>query len=276
MRGDWCDVANVCHRGSKEAAVTPEESADQTPGLTLTNAAAQLLDDHLDATRNRVLQEILRVNKQEGHPGRIRAADVDEAIRRLSVADARMHYLGVLRRANRAIAFILVNLAVVGLVTWFLSLQQEGGSWTGIPLGIAMGATFVILSEFISQVLKRRRSRAAAYSGVFLQHMTQLEIDARNFVAREAGMDAAQGSLALVFDTLVDRKIWSSEDVNNFRLLLRLRNSIVHEQKLTLPEEALGEALQQVERLRDVIPKWPRIPTPKRRREASSPMTIKE
>ncbi|WP_281901120.1 hypothetical protein [Micromonospora humidisoli] len=256
--------------------MTPEESADQTPGLTLTNAAAQLLDDHLDATRNRVLQEILRVNKQEGHPGRIRAADVDEAIRRLSVADARMHYLGVLRRANRAIAFILVNLAVVGLVTWFLSLQQEGGSWTGIPLGIAMGATFVILSEFISQVLKRRRSRAAAYSGVFLQHMTQLEIDARNFVAREAGMDAAQGSLALVFDTLVDRKIWSSEDVNNFRLLLRLRNSIVHEQKLTLPEEALGEALQQVERLRDVIPKWPRIPTPKRRREASSPMTIKE
>ncbi|MCN0178656.1 hypothetical protein [Salinispora arenicola] len=250
--------------------MTPEESANHTPDPTLTNAAAQLLDDHLDATRNRVLQEILRVNKQENHPQRVRAADVDEAIRRLSVADARMHYLGVFRRANRAITFIAISLAVVGFITWSLSLEQEGGSWIGLPLGISMGATFVILSEFISQAPMRRRSRAAANSIVFLQHMTQLEIDARNFVAREAGIDAAQGSLALVFDTLVDRRIWSSEDVNNFRLLLRLRNSIVHEQKLTLPEEALGEALQQVDRLRDVIPKWPRIPMPRRRREASS------
>jgi hypothetical protein len=233
--------------------------------LPLTDAADSILENYLTVTRNRVLQELARIRTQDAREGRVRAEDVSEAIRRLAIADARLHYLGVFRQVlGSSTAILLVLTAFLSFLAAFTDLKQN--AW--LPVAIGIGVTSAMLVELVTQRFRTRRVKRVTSATLFLQRFARLEIDARNYVSREVGISAAQGSLGLVFSTLEDNGVWSGEDINNFRLLLRLRNSIVHEQKLRLSQQALVTALTQIERLRDLIPRFPRIPLPSSRRQS--------
>ncbi|MEU8337914.1 hypothetical protein [Micromonospora tulbaghiae] len=235
--------------------------------LQLTDGASQVLSAHLETTRNRILREVRRVYSQGGGPaGRVHAEDVRKAIRQLAVSDAKMHYVGMLRRVNRRLAYVAIVLGTASLLTFSAAnLGLDSNAWYAAPLAMSLGVAGAAVTETVRSLLRRRQEDKVANARAFLRRFVELEISARNFVAREKGTAAADGPLSPVFETLVAEKIWSEKEVNTFRLLLRLRNSLVHEQTLELSQADLRVALQQIERLREVIPNQPVLSTFMRR-----------
>ncbi|MEU4634853.1 hypothetical protein AB0F90_10570 [Micromonospora chalcea] len=116
-----------------------------------------------------------------------------------------------------------------------------------------------MLTQTIDILMKARRAQRANKSHIFLEMISKVEIGARNYVAREVGLNLAEGPLGIILAVMRDREIWSDEEINNFRLLMKLRNSLVHENLKTLSDEQLLVALSQLQRLNSRIP-GPRIP----------------
>jgi hypothetical protein len=105
----------------------------------------------------------------------------------------------------------------------------------------------------ITAVRRDRRREGYFMRQEFIRRMTQLEDDARQLTSNVAGPELASGGLAGVFEVLKENELWTSEDIQTFRLLLQIRNALVHEQVQYIPQEQLGPALAEIERLRDLV-----------------------
>ncbi|MGC4759111.1 hypothetical protein [Micromonospora trifolii] len=233
----------------------------------LTEEAAGILTGHMDSVNRRVLEEVTRSRQLDGRKGQVRAGEISAAIQRISVLDARTHYLGLFRRVNKdRPPILLLAVAGVSLAMANFWLPPEGGKlgvWNVLPMTFGLILSLLGIFRATVYLISARRERAGRHAEMFLRKMGALEIDARNYVAREEGLDTAEGPLSAIFVVLVADGVWSSDDINDFRLLLRLRNAIVHEQKISLSVEQLGVALEQIERMRDLIPRRPRRFLPK-------------
>ncbi|MCW3813567.1 hypothetical protein ONA91_03715 [Micromonospora sp. DR5-3] len=248
-----------------------ELTTDEVAIRDFTEEAAGVLAGHIDSINRRVLQEIARARQQNGVVGRVRADEVSEAIQRISMTDARTHYLGVLRRANSIAPRLLMAvlpIAIAATAAFSLLDSTKDEAWYSAPLVAVSGVSVALLTQFVIHWLDRRAATVVLDAQLFLRGMSRLETDARNYVAREVDFDTAQGPLGAIFAVLASDGIWSTDDINNFRLLLRLRNALVHEQKLELSGDELTAAMEQIEQMRDRIPSWPRLLPPKQRADS--------
>ncbi|MBO4159561.1 hypothetical protein [Micromonospora antibiotica] len=240
----------------------------------LTPAASELLSSYLASTRDRILNEIEHTRATDGIEGSIRKDDLAEAIRRISAADARTHYLGKLRGMRRNLFYQVIKVGFIctTIIVFVINMERVQGNsfpWLQFILG---GAAFIAgetLYEIIDFQFKSRRARRTNGSKLFLELISKVEINARKFVAREIGMASAEGPLGIILAVMRDKNIWSDDEINNFRLLMRIRNSLVHENSKTLSDEQLRVALSQLQRLSDRIP-GPRIPWPVRSRAVTT------
>ncbi|MEJ3748455.1 hypothetical protein WEI85_34870 [Actinomycetes bacterium KLBMP 9797] len=230
-------------------------------GLDLTTAAASALQEHLDSTRLRILREVERVRMQAARGTQVREDEVTSAIQRLAIADARVYYWGMIRRGAELLLPAFLVLGTIAPTTVGIAFLLKGGGdnpstgWLAVAVG-AIVASFATMTVSVVRTLNvRRRGRRRYAAQEFLRRMVQLETEARTFAKVTSSSDSVEDvGLSGILVALVEREVWSPEDVAIFRALLRLRNALVHEQIAGLPtEELLHDALGEGERLRDLI-----------------------
>jgi hypothetical protein len=229
--------------------------------LELTNAAAELLDKHLASTRARVLREVVRARVQRFSGSQVRADEVSSAIQRLLISDARVHYWSQLRRALEltipvVFAALALLLPVITATVVVLEIIGEQGPSSGLPslaLGTASGILATLVAASLRRVLLARRRTSYFATQEFIRSMVQVEADARRFTEMVSNSEVAAGGLTGIFRALLDSKVWSEADTQSFRVLLRLRNALVHEQVTSVPAGQLSSAMIEVQRLRQLV-----------------------
>ncbi|MEU9510439.1 hypothetical protein AB0D32_29635 [Micromonospora sp. NPDC048170] len=249
-----------------------ENAKSSDPSLTA--AASDLLSSHLSSTRDRILTEVERARITDGLEGSVRAEDVSAAILRIAAADARIHYLGKLRVTRRhlpSLPVLAIGFLFAAIGAGIFNAVTNRNPDLFLPAALIIGAVSLavgMLSPAIESHLRSRQARRANKSQLFLQLISKVESKARNYVAREIGLSYAEGPLGIVLAVMREKKVWSDEEINDFRILMRIRNSLVHENLKTISDDHLWIALSQLQRLSDRIP-GPRIPWPTRGREAT-------
>jgi hypothetical protein len=163
------------------------------------------------------------------------------------------------------VCFSAATLVVIGLVVisrmyaGHFSVTQVQATFTGAAIGTisiwAAWRTVGIVAH--RRDAKDREARIAAAS--FLEFMYSLESECRLFVSRRLSKPSADISLLTVLRGLEVEGVWTSSQVKEFRELLKLRNLLVHDQKLPTMD-ALDAAITQAQALLDELPNssdWP-------------------
>lgn len=228
----------------------------------LTGAAREALDRYVRDLRIRIVREALRGPRTSA---RIDSTEMTEAIGRIQAADhlvprSTSDLLGALARplALRIIASVIGGLAVLGL---FAVLNDQGG-WPPVVAGVAGGALLaagaVASVIFVFELSRSRRWRAEHQSIIasreFVRSLANVEDSSLTLAARLVGAESGKAiGLRGAHVALEERGVWSSEDVNTFRRLLRLRNRIVHGDALALSDNDQKYAMAELSRLWELL-----------------------
>ncbi|MFJ4103338.1 hypothetical protein [Amycolatopsis japonica] len=257
--------------------------------MPVTGAAQELIDQYADSQRMRLVREIDRLKDRErAATGRVDIEEVTRAINRLESRPLGLIRVGDSPSGRRLIvrlAYIAINdprtfkmIAALVSLAFVMFLSAAGLLWLTIAqnselnaLAVILGIFAGVLSGFVgfwtrSYLIKRKaKSRLAKRSATvdFARKVDDIEKIARGAAFTYLGRSLANASLGEVLSFLVDSKIWSEKDLSDYRQLLRIRNSVVHQEKFVVPSVdllALTESVNRLEgylreRLRDSVKK---------------------
>jgi hypothetical protein len=152
-------------------------------------------------------------------------------------------------------------ISVIGVIIIITSLSHIKGSATwALPVAsIAGSALLTLATEAVRLVTRRRLSIAARQEDIhrnrqleaadqFIRSMLTLERAVGATVGAEVNEPPEAIPLGISLRTLEDLAIWSDDDVERFRKLLRTRNLLVHDHK-TVDVQTLQASMQESQRL---------------------------
>ena len=230
----------------------------------LTAAARQALDELVEDYRNRIL--VGAMESASTPTGELREISVRDIL--VSVDRSQKRQVRPRQRNAEVLArlYAMVGLAVgsVGLAIYVYQkfLESQGtAEWIGLML-VTTGLLLSIasLTVFYAQRLKsseRGETRpsdviVAAYSAQFLKQWLDTELAVRSFVASRLGESTAKEPFSLLAERLKTEGILSSNDEQELRRLLAVRNEIAH-RGMEISRERFEELSKSADALRERI-----------------------
>jgi len=223
----------------------------ETPGEPeLTPAAEERLDQNVAVIRQQILRELSR-HQPRGQEHIVRAADVEKATQHIFTDDITVR----LSRIARAFLVLVASGAVLAFIL-LESISVKGSSstaWLAIGTSVMIGITSGVAASLVVHEVRVRHRTSYKPIREFMLAFANLESEIR-VKARELlddGSDTA--SLGRVVSAMEILQLWTPEDSYEFRKLLSLRNSIVHEDSRTLPAEKIAQSFVEMTRLESLL-----------------------
>ncbi|MFV2095785.1 hypothetical protein ACFHW1_09875 [Micromonospora sp. LOL_014] len=238
--------------------------------MDISDSAEYALAEHLNSIRDRIVREASSLSRADGDC-EIRATDISRAIEQISQEEMKLHFFNRVRRVVRLGASITPLMIVLPAVSVYVYRTSESQDfpWPALIAGLIAGLFVPVAPEVATRILRKRIARITNRSHEFVRVIARLESEARSYAANIGGEEVAEGSLSVVFDLLKMRRIWTDDDIHVFRLLLRIRNSVVHEGKILGSDHDFENAIAQATKLHELIPQPPRTIGRDLRRQAS-------
>ncbi len=256
----------------------PTQTISGLRRLGMTAAAEELLELHVNDARARVLREAQRIHAPVSYDSRIDAAEVQAALSRIQAADRSSPQLSLkmlpdLARTSSGPMYVFLLGMILTAVSAIAALSltvatlvadphdsKVSDSLTNLVIGILAGIVAMLVSCLVCEVLRYYRSRlrreSSAASREFVRQLAVIEGRATRIAAQLSETGRTVLPLRAALNALEHAGVWRPEDVEIFRRLLSLRNSVVHEESLTLGEYDLAYALAESARLEDLLPSW--------------------
>lgn len=212
----------------------------------LTPAASETLDRNVASIRQQILRELAREYRDPDH--RIRTSDVESAVNSISAfATSRI-------RASSRITKLAIFLAAVclaGQIVILISGSRE--TWLISAVAAMAGATAGTAFVLVMQDVRRRRRRSRTSLHEFLRAFDALEDDVRRHARELLGDSADIAGLGRAISAVELMQLWTPEDSQEFRRVLAMRNSIVHEDSHQFSANDIATAFSQMARLTSLL-----------------------
>ncbi|MEU4245921.1 hypothetical protein AB0F15_00765 [Amycolatopsis sp. NPDC026612] len=233
-----------------------ERNGASNASIPVTGAAEELIEKFADDQRLILLGEIER-SKSRDRPAdsRISADEVQSAIGRLrwaesgqdrgpyslgrSTFDVVDSWIRDTRIRRMVLVILSVALLVIFAIIFVVAFAAQFADWiplfASLILGVLAGSVFSVVGLGVG---RRKGAVASAHRGMalaFARRVEAVEALARAVIFTKSETVQLNAPLGSVLDWLVESNIWSTEDVANFRHLLRVRNAIVHEDTYLIP-----------------------------------------
>jgi hypothetical protein len=262
---------------NKSISSDDDSAVFDNTSLPVTGAGQELIDRYTDRQRLRLIREIERLKDVErSSSDRASVEEVSVAIARLEGAPAlrvgvdgpsglkqriRFNFLSIVGRFRLSFVLLFAFLmSVTGLLVLIFSSIGPGSSdtlWSSLLAGVGTGFAAAALGMTISGYFSARRERVVAARRVatldFARKVDSIETLARVVVSRKSEGVAINATLGEILASLVSSGIWSGRDVTDYRLLLRIRNSVVYQDKLLIATEELLRMIATADRLEDYL-----------------------
>lgn len=225
--------------------MTPAHSSSEESDSTLTPAARELVESYLSEYRASLLSDASHFSRSAGD---IR---VDDVVKAAELARSQ-------RSSTRRSLIVVTATGILGvlagvLVNLLASPSSDAGSLGLTSLVVAVAALLTAISTTV--VASRSLRMSGADRALKLAELVD-EVGATESLVRRVAKDRAgvdDNSLLTVLSALERAAILSEADVDEFRRVMSLRNSIVHQRSIRLPAEAQAEALASMRELRSKL-----------------------
>ena len=147
------------------------------------------------------------------------------------------------------IIFILINTKVISNSTNWTPVI---GGLAGVLVAVSGRALVRRTASRSERLQSADKTERAAAERRFIKAMVRLETTATTNVSERLGEGPDAISLGMILRVLEEEGIWSQNDVQSFRHLLRVRNSLVHDRDI-LPTATLQKDAERAESLIKIL-----------------------
>lgn len=218
----------------------------------LSPAARLALEELLEDVRAEILA---RAASRAAGTGEITVTDIvtsAEAVQRRSELARR----SLLERVMVVYAGLGITIAMAAFAFGFaddFTMPVTLTASTGLALALVAVLTTTFLQlrhgrRMLSSIEQARIESPLLATAHFLNGWNDLEVMAREVIARELGESRAGEPLSRIVRQLADMQVLSEEEIANFRSLLELRNALVHGKQEPDPA-AMNDAIRRTQEL---------------------------